>query len=577
MRSRREEKRAISGRENLPIRGPKSPQNQVFANANLIEATTGLRRTASLLIEGTRIARVGTYEEVTRSIGTANHVDLDGRTVLPGINDAHVHLALAGAVMPPLAADLDVPSITQLQERLAQQARREGSGHWVKGFGFSAGLLEEGRLPSRRELDQAVPDRPAIALDNTGHLLVANSEAVAEGLLRTHAIEGAERPKFGESAHTSGVFKDGEQTFILRAMPPLSRLERKTALRSAIEQLHREGVTSVTDGALGPGGRDLFFGTWDETTLIALSEIMREGDHPMRVGCLLLFGSMGEVEPEDFVADAQREDWYELESRWFKIAGAKLFADGVLAARTACVNRPYIHGGRGRLTTAGATNADRRAGLEAIVGFAESSGWRLGIHVTGDRAIDYLLEAVRAARRRASHSSPAPPRHYLLHGPAIRPNQIEQLRDAGMGICVQPAMHTSVNATLETVIGQQQAQELWPFASLQRAGVPMSFSSDMPMTSPNWRQGIMAAVTRRRPDGVVAGQRERISGLEALHAYTVAGAWQDYEEHAKGALVPGMSADFCVLDGSISEVASMDWSALGVSRTYVGGVLVFDR
>lgn len=544
----------------------------LFVGGAILSCDVADSRHEALLVHDGRIASVGPGPELRAAAADADVVDLDGATLLPGINDAHAHLAFHGINQPPLAADLAVTRISGIVGAMADQARRHDDA-WVRGFGFNRADLVDDRWPTRHDLDRAVGARPAIAHDFSGHAIVANTAALHRSGIDPDAPPASPNLERDDDGRATGVLHEDAQELVTRHLPDMTRSQRETALRSAVEALHREGITSVTDAALGPGGRGAAAGAWDDTTLSVLADANATGGLGVRVTVLLMLSSMGGATSDEVRHHLATWDAPEGDPAYFRVAGLKVFADGVPGARTAWLHDCYDDRSFGRLSMAGDDDATRERHLRDMIRAGHDAGLQVGVHATGDRTTDVVVDAFAVAQR----NNPRPdPRHYVIHAPLISPAAIRRLGDLGGGVNVQPLLKTKTGRIMDSLLGPERARRQWPLASILAAGVPLTASSDLPITGPNWRLGVAAAMERRLPDGTVSGPEERLDMSQALAAYTRHGAWQDHAEGWKGTLTPGKVADLCLVDADLTRVEPNDLGATRVLATWVDGEVVHD-
>lgn len=544
----------------------------LFMGGAILSCDVSDSRHEALLVRDGRIAAVGPGPDLRATAPDADVVDLDGATLLPGINDAHAHLAFYGINQPPLAADLAVPRISEIVEAMADQARHHDDA-WVRGFGFNRADLVDDRWPTRHDLDRALGDRPAIAHDFSGHAIVASTAALRRSGIDPDAPPASPNLERDDDGRATGVLHEDAKDLVTRHLPDMTRSQRETALRTAVDALHREGITSVTDAALGPGGRGAAAGAWDDTTLSVLADGNATGGLGVRATVLLMLSSMGGATSDEVRHHLATWDAPHGDPAYFRIAGLKVFADGVPGARTAWLHDCYDDRSFGRLSMAGDDDATREQHLRDMIRAGHDAGLQVGAHATGDRTTDVVVDAFAAAQR----DNPRPdPRHYVIHGPLISPTAIRRLRDLDGGVNVQPLLKTKTGRIMTSLLGPDRARRQWPLASILAAGVPVTASSDMPITGPNWRLGVAAAMERRLPDGSVSGPEECLDLGQALAAYTRHGAWQDRAEGWKGTLTPGKVADLCLVDADLTRIDPGDLGATRVLTTWIDGRVVHD-
>ncbi len=532
----------------------------------------------AMAVRGSRVCAVGRDDDVSSLIGPRTEiVDLDGRTVVPGINDSHVHIGYLGAVRPPLAVDIGFPTVRSIADVVAAVGSATPVNGWVKGTGWDVGYLEDAhadRLPNRYDLDLTSSDSPVALRDFSGHQLWVNSRALELAGINEDTPDPLDGVIVRDgSGRPTGLLRESAAALIDRLLPSLTETELDQALDTARTIMHAEGITSVTDAALGPGGNTFEGGAAGERLLERLAGRASREDFALRTTVLLAFSPLTTSSLSDVTQHLHSFVPPSDKPGWFRVAGVKFFADGVPPNKTGWVSQQYAGGGCGCLTIAGETDQERLADLEAMIDLAHRAGHQIGVHVTGDRAIDATVRSLVRAQRR----SPRPdPRHYVIHADLASPQALDQLGIHGFGASMQPAIKWTIADLMREMLGKDRADYQWPMRSALDAGVRVTSSSDAPITFPSWRQGVETAVLREsKATGEVHGPQERITVLEAIRTFTVNGAWQDRAEGWKGSLVPGMAADYCVLDGRILDTDLQRTTKTPIAATVVDGRLVF--
>ncbi|MFJ4622486.1 amidohydrolase family protein [Streptomyces sp. NPDC088812] len=243
------------------------------------------------------------------------------------------------------------------------------------------------------------------------------------------------------------------------------------------------------------------------------------------------------------------------------------------------MRQPYVGGGRGSLVTAGGTDEEKVAELTSMIGLVHRAGLQIGVHSTGDAAID----AVAAGYAKAVRSHPSvDARHYVIHGDFTWPETLRSLARNGCGINFNPNIKYLISDTQPDVVGAERSAYQTPYRSALRAGVRVASASDSPNVAPDWRQGLETILLREGAAGTVSGSEETIGVREALRTYTTTAAWQDHADSWKGTLEPGMAADLCVLGQRLFDahgrlaVDAHDVSGTQVDCTVVDGKIVYD-
>lgn len=487
-------------------------------------------------------------------------VDARGGTVMPGINDSHLHFSGFGLALPPATLPVDTATIDELVAAVRGAAAQAGpGGTWIRGSGWNENRI--GRAPTRQDLDAVSGEHPVILTSFDYHAVAVNTKALQlAGVTRdTPAPPGGaiEKDAAGEP---TGVLREGAAGLVRRVVPPFTPAEITTSLITGLEYLHSIGITSLTDPGI------------DLPTLKLMRTLSRDGKLPVRLNLLLSAGS-SLASAQQILAGyrpAKHDD-----ERLVRVAGMKVFADGIpTAAKTAWLKKPYLDGSNGALTVAGATPAEQVETLRSIIRLAHRKGMQIGTHATGDAAIDAVvaayLQAMGAHRR-------DDPRHYVIHADLTPRATLRTMAKHGIGANMNGSVKYLLGRTLDGVIGPERTDYQWPYRSALDAGVRVSSSSDAPVTPPDWRQGIEGAVLRRGQFGGVAGKEERISVREALRTYTSTPAWQDRAESWKGAIRPGFAADIVVLDDDLLKTRPSKITDVDVTTTVVAGAVVHER
>jgi predicted amidohydrolase YtcJ len=541
----------------------------------------------AIAVKGDRILAVGSDVDIRGLGGPATElVNLRGRTIVPGINDSHMHAALTGGIRPPLTLDVGYPavkSIADIKDAIRARVGVTNPGEWIRGTGWNEGYLGEcladrSRHMTRWDLDETAPDNPVYLVSFTQHELVANSKALdIAGIGRdTQTEPGSEVVKDPGSGEPTGMLLElPAEGLIMRVVPPWSREDKRKAILSIMEELNARGITSATDAALGPGGTGFQGGFFDSECISVYNDLHNEGLLTVRVNLLFLFGSYGAISLEDFERSIPAIGIHSgFGDEWLKIGGIKLFADGIPQTKTAWLQEDYPDGGNGSLVLPGASDRERCEELTRMIEFAHRHNFQCAVHAVGDRAIEACVDGFV----RAESADPRALRHYLVHCDLIRPADIARIVAHGVGVSTQPILKWVFSDSIDQAIGVERSEWQFPLRSLLDAGVHVSLSSDSPVSEPDWLQGVEAAVLRKsKASGTVRGPAQRISAREAVRLFTVGGAWQDHMEKHKGSLEPGKLADFCVLDRDILTVEPEEIHTLANVATVVGGKRVYEN
>ncbi|MGW6536536.1 amidohydrolase [Streptomyces sp. NPDC055051] len=557
----------------------------VFVGGRVVTVDAEFTVAEALAVTGAVISAVGTRQDVAPFVGPDTRVvDLAGATLLPGINDSHLHGCAFGMSTPPLSLDLSHPAVASLADVAAsvrEAVGRTPAGQWITGHGWDTGYLDEcvadpSRQPSRADLDAVSPDHPVVLYSFSGHATWVNSQALAlMGVDRdTVAPPGGAIVADAEGEPT-GLLHEGAQALVQNALPPLGRRERTEAIRSTLATLAGLGITSYTEPGLGPGGDGIMRGALGAETLDVYRRLLADGELTARVGVLVLPTGMAST-AEEFARnlDALAGTTVGDDPRRLAVHGVKVFADGIVPNKTAWMHEPYVGGGCGSLCVGGDIDDERVDEIRAMVRHAHAAGHQLGVHATGDRAIDTVADAFAEAA--AAHPRDDA-RHYVIHGDFLTAHSMKVLAAHGYGVNMNPTIKWTVADMEEDFVGAGRAAYAWPYRDAIDAGVRVASGSDAPVTHPDWRQGVATMVLREsKAAGRVSGPEQRIALAEAIRTYTIEAAWQDFADDWKGSLEPGKVADLCVVAGDLLGADPHAIPEMPVVLTVMDGRIVHD-
>jgi predicted amidohydrolase YtcJ len=486
----------------------------------------------AVAVRANRILKVGTTSEIKQMVrkGTVV-VDAHGGSVLPGFNDAHLHLMSGGLGLQQVDL-LDAVTLEQIDQTIRTYAAAHPEKPWVLGRGWYYTPFPGG-LPTRQQLDALVPDRPAFMRCYDGHTGWANSRALAlAGITRTTPDpKGGIIVKDPKTGEPTGALKEAAQDLMDKVLPRPSRRDKLQAIRAAVAQAHRFGITSVqnADG--------------DAEEIGLFDEVRRAGDLKLRVYMAM------SVDSPFKDADADRLD--QMRAKFaddpvLRTGAAKLFIDGVIEAHTAVMLAPYAN-----RPTKGEPlfSADE---LDRIVALLDRHGWQVMTHAIGDGGVRMALDAYE----HAAEVNPAPPRgrrHRLEHIETIDPADIPRFGRLGV-IAVQQPFHGNPSGNQLDVwianIGPERASRGWAQKSISAAGGRLAMGSDWPVVSLDPRLELNMAVNRTTPEGTPPGgwlPEQKIPLGDAIDAYTSGAAYASFDDGRKGRIAPGMLADMAVM------------------------------
>jgi len=538
------------------------PVDVIVFNAKVYKGDGTKTFAEALAVRGAQILRVGSNREIKRLRRAQTRViDAHGGAVVPGFNDSHVHFLTGGLALGQVNL-LDATSVEDVQSRIRMFAEQHPDRPWVIGRGWFYAAFPGG-IPTRDQLDAVVPDRPAYMECYDGHTGWANSKALAlAGITRRtpNPPNGVivKDPKTGEP---TGVLKESATALVEKVMPEPTREDRLQAIRTAIDEAHRFGVTSVQNAS----------GSADEFELY--DELRKAGNLTLRVySALSIKPKFSEADADAFDAIRKRYP----DDPLFKTGAVKIMADGVIEAHTASMLAPYSN----RPTT-GLLNHSA-AELNRIVGTMDRRGWQIMIHAIGDGAVRMALDAYEGAAR----ANPAPARgrrHRIEHIETIDSADVPRFAKLGVIASMQPFHANPSPNQLEVWsgnIGPERASRAWAWKSILDGGGRVAFGSDWPIVWIDPRIGLHMAVNRTTADGQPEGgwlPEQRLSLPAALDAYGTGAAYASFDEHRKGSLVPGMLADIAIFSTDIFALPPERLLDAVVDMTIFDGKVVYTR
>ena len=478
-------------------------------------------------------------------------LDGQGRTLMPGLIDAHGHVM--GLGIQRLTLDLsDTTNLAEAQAKIAAYARANPNRKWIIGRGWNQERWKLGRFPTAAELDVVVADRPVWLERVDGHAGWANSAAMAVAGITAATKSPAGGQIQMEGAKPSGVFIDAAADLVARHAPrPLAK-ERDLALAKAQEALLSLGITAIAD--MGSTFED-----WQS--------FRRAGD----AGWLNLriFSYSAGLDPMLAITAGEPTPW--LYGDRLRMAGVKLYADGALGSRGAWLKQPYAD----KPAERGLQFLDDTK-LRNLMSRAAMDGFQLAVHAIGDAANAQLLDAIEDVS--ASYSGDR--RWRIEHAQILDPKDISRFARLGVIASMQPVHQTSDRTMAEARLDSARLQGAYAWRSLQIAGVRLAFGSDTPVESPDPFAGLAAASTRQDAQGEPAGgwrPEERLSREDALASFTKGAAYASFAETRLGQLTPGYWADFILVDQDPLRADAADLRSTMVFETWVGGQRVWAR
>ena len=508
-----------------------------ITNALIVTMDPDFPRADTLAIKDGRILAVGAEDKLKGLINSSTEVvDLQGKTVLPGFIDAHLHLrALAESLVTlNISPESGVSSIAHIQERIQQESLRHPPGTWIRAGGYDETYLDEQRDPNRRDLDAAAPDHPVKLTHRSGHAQVLNTRALK---LLNITIETPDPPgglmeRDLETGEPTGVFY-GQGDFLSSLIPPLDKGQLDQGVKLANQELVKAGITSFQDASSRNDlERWLSFEGWKANGFL-----------DCRVVMMLGWKGFEEYQSDQFPVLKDKNQ--------LKPGGVKIVLDETT----------------GKLFP---TQND----LKEIVLSVHKAGQQAAIHALEETAIEAACSAIELAQRIYPRKDL---RHRIEHCSVCPPALSERIASLGAMVVSNPAfIYFSGERYLKTV-DPSQLKYLYPFGSLIKTGVSLAAGSDAPIAPVNPLAGIYGAVTRKAKNGRIVLEKEKIGVYEAVAAYTRMAARSSFDEQQKGMIAPGKLADLVVLSDNPFTVPEEAIKDIKVEMTIIGGKIVYKR
>ncbi|GCD98075.1 amidohydrolase [Embleya hyalina] len=537
----------------------------VFTGGPVYVVDGARARASSVAVRDGRVVAVG-HDEVRELIGADTEVvDLAGRLLIPGFQDAHVHPVSGGIEMGQ--CDLSRhETIADYRRVIREYARDNPEVEWITGGGWSMEAFPGG-LPHRSMLDDIVPDRPVYLPNRDHHGAWANGLALRlAGITRDTADPADGRIERDADGEPTGVLQEGAANLVGRLLPPLTAEDQVAGLLRAQAVLHALGITAWQDALLGAHANVT------DASAAYLTAVDRGQLTARVVGALWWERDRGAEQIEDLLARRAAGTRGRLSCRTVKI-----MQDGIAENFTAAMLSPYLTSCGCASDNSGISFIDPRA-LRDHVTALDAHGFQVHFHALGDRAVREALDAVAAMRAANGWKDTRP---HLAHLQVVHPDDIPRFRALGASANMQPlwAAHEPQMDTLTIpFLGAERAAWQYPFGELARSGATLAAGSDWPVSSPDPLHGIHVAVNRRvlGSDSPEFLPEQRLDPHAALAAYTAGSAYVNHLDDT-GSIVVGNHADLVVLDRDPFAGAAGEIGLTRVAETFVGGERVFGR
>ena len=558
------------GAPSLPAFGrsedSKPKADAIFIHGNIYtgvpanSAFSSIDREEAIAVRGDRIEAVGKNVDIEKFKGPQTQViDLGGHFVMPGFNDAHLHLADGG--LNKLRVDVTgVKSLDELRSRVQQKVGESKAGEWILGGGWDETLWPVKMTPTRWDLDEVSDGHPVFLVRIDGHIAVANTRA-----LQLASINLASRDPQGghidrnEAGEPTGILRETAQGAVENVIPTPTHEQRRQGIELGLADLAAHGVTSAQD----------YSPPWENFQIY--EELEKEGKLTARISEWLPFD-----EPVEQVS--RERDSHPQSDLLLHTGMLKGFMDGSLGSHTAALLEPYAddpkNSGLPRY------EADK---LNDMTKERVLAGFQIGFHAIGDRGVQMALDAFAGAEKAAKEAHVKAPngsddfRLRVEHAQVTTPAQFAQCKQLKVIASMQPSHLLTDMRWAQDRLGPKRAATSYAWLAFLNKGVVLAFGTDYSVEPISPFRGLYAAVTRKSEDGKQEYfPAQRLTMDQAIAAYTTGSAYAEFEEKEKGKLIPGMLADFVVLDRDVTSAAAEKIVGTKVLRTVVGGKTVFE-
>jgi predicted amidohydrolase YtcJ len=484
----------------------------------------------AIAIEGNRILYVGSDKEAEQYVDERTRiVYLDGKTVMPGFIDTHVHVVDYGRMLTWL--DLQkVVSIREIQSQLTERVKDAVSSGWILGRALDSDGLLEKRLPTCQELDAVVPDNPVVLYCQSGQVCVVNSRALEVAKISQQNDVGIERDT---ASRPTGILRDQATNLVWQVIPEPTQQELYNATVLALKKIVQVGITSIHWIVLS------------EVEVLIIKKLVETNGLPLRVYLIV---------PTNLL-DMALQNLKQLENDRFKLGGAIIFVDGYLASRTAALCEPYSD----TSTEHGKLICQQNEGVALAVKI-QNAGLQLVIHAVGDKAIHEALNIIQNTSRNFMV-----PRPRIEQAAVLNKQLLCCIKELDVSVSVQPCVIASEFSvwSVKKHLGEKRASWLFPVKVLLNSGILVSAGSDCPMETLNPLCGIEAAIKREG--------EHKVSVFEASQMYTVFAAQTVSEFGDKGSIEKGKFADLVILSNNPTSIAVKEITGISVRFVVFNG------
>lgn len=533
----------------------------ILTNGNIITIENEIPKAEAIAIKDERIIAVGSKKDIEKYKGEeTKEIDLQGKTALPGLIDAHIHFPLLGQRLKQLYLD-NTTNFQQVLDIVADQVKKAKPGEWITGRGWHTVYWKTKEYPDNSELNKISPDNPVFLIGMATHAALVNEKALqlAGITKKTPDPPGGQILKNPQTGEPTGILLEKAQDLVSKLFPPETDELIKENIKLSIQTALKMGLTEVHD----PGvGYDI---------IKVYKELLEEDELNIRLYVMFLVPDGGKI-LEEFIKHPPEIG---LGNNKMTLRCIKVFVDGALGARGAALLEPYSDSPE---DTGLIRNSEEE--IYKVVSKSMKAGYQVAIHAIGDRGNRIVLDAIERALKEVPTEDH---RMRIEHAQILSPEDIPRFAKLGIIPSMQPIHCPMDMGFTEDRVGPKRVKGAYNWKSLLKSGARIAGGSDTPAfpvhyTHPLW--GIYAAVTRQDNQGNPPGgwyPEERVTRLDALKMYTINAAYAAFEEDIKGSLAPGKLADLTILSKDILSIPESEILETEVLMTIVGGRIVYQK
>lgn len=514
----------------------------IIYNANVLTQNLQQPIAEAFAVVATKIIAIGTNEEIlSLQQSHTKFIDVNGKTVLPGFIDAHIHIWKVGNLKTFLLDLRGVSSIEEMLDRLSDFIKRTPGNGWIQARGFNEANMQEQRLPTKEDLDKIITERPLWIIRTCAHIGIANSKAIelSHVTAHTHIPPGGEM-RIDTDGKPNGIFTETALGIITNNIPAYSNEDYALMIKAAEEELLSYGITAATDPAVMP---DL---------LECYHQMEKENKLRLRINALPIRVPDGSENilpvPERYTSDK------------FDVNIVKFFADGGLSGMTAAMNKPYKDS-----TSTGVLRLTEPF-FYPLAQEVASKGFGIATHAIGDKAIDVVLNVYEKIREQYNDIILR-----IEHVGLPSPIHLQKMKALNIHCVSQSIFLKELGKNFAMYLEDERLRRTYPYRSILDAGITLALSSDAPVVKDfNPVTGIKAAMFRKDNDGNTLGTDEKISLQEAIYAYTMGSAKANGSQAFNGSIEVGKYADFILLNKKLNDTIT-EKEDIHVASTYING------